>query len=260
MEQPLITVVTASLNSGRTIRLTLESLKQQTFRNFEHIVCDGGSTDDTIRILEEYRKDYPLRWISEPDAGIADALNKGISRSRGAYIICIQADDALIAPTALETACRHLRGERYDICSFAILFNHPHKGFIHMASIRLQWWHRFRNSIRHQGCFVHRRLFERLSGYKTAFAIAADYDFFYRAFRSGASIRYFNQPVSVMGGDGVSADPRFLLKRLEEEQTVQNLNEHNPLWRAAQRFFRLLYIPYKTRRLSQRLNLKERAG
>jgi glycosyltransferase involved in cell wall biosynthesis len=253
MGNPLISIITVTLNAERSLRFTIESIKHQTFSNYEHIVIDGGSTDDTIKVLSTHQNAYPLKWLSEPDAGIADAMNKGINLSRGSYIICIQADDALIAPTALETASKHLQSEIYDICSFAIRFDHPQKGVIQAASIRLPGWYRFRNTIRHQGCFVHRRLYERLSGYKTTFAISADYDFFYRAFRSGASIRYFGQPVSVMGGEGVSSDPRFLLKRLEEEQTVQALNEQNPHWRAAQRVFRRLYVPYKTRRLSRQL-------
>jgi hypothetical protein len=78
-----------------------------------------------------------------------------------------------------------------------------------------------------------------------------DYDFFYRALRYGASLRYFRRPVAVMGREGVSSDPRFLLKRLQEEHTIQMLNEKNPLWRAAQLLFRRLYVPYKTRRFGR---------
>ena len=80
-----------------------------------------------------------------------------------------------------------------------------------------------------------------------------DYDFFYRALQAKASIQYFSRPLALMGGEGVSSDPRFLLKRLQEEQAVQNLNEQNHHWRVAQRMFRRLYIPYKTRWLSREL-------
>jgi glycosyltransferase involved in cell wall biosynthesis len=241
------------MNNGRTIATVLESVRNQTCGGVEHIVIDGGSTDETLEILKRYETQYRLSWISEPDRGLADAMNKGVHAARGRYVIFIHADDALIEPSILECVIKHLEPQRYDICCFPILFKDSNGSVSHASSIRVRWWYRFRNTIRHQGCFVHRRLYERLSGYKTTFAISADYDFFYRAFRSGASIRYFDQPVSVMGGEGVSSDPRFLLKRLEEEQTVQDLNEHNPLWRAAQRVFRRLYIPYKTLRLNRQL-------
>jgi glycosyltransferase involved in cell wall biosynthesis len=250
---PFLSVITASFNYGRAITNTLESVRTQRFKSLEHIVIDGGSTDNTVSILSAYQSMYNLRWVTEKDNGIADALNKGIKLARGTYIIVIHADDALISPNSLESASKHLRSERYDICSFAIRFQHTQKGIIQSAPIKFPGWYRFRNTIRHQGCFVHRRLYERLSGYKTTFAISMDYDFFYRAFRSGARIRYFDQPVALMGGEGVSSDPRFLLKRLEEEQTVQDLNEKNPLWRAAQQVFRRLYVPYKTRSFGRQL-------
>jgi glycosyltransferase involved in cell wall biosynthesis len=255
--RPFFSVVTASLNNGFTIATALESVKNQTCRGVEHIVIDGGSTDETLEILKRYETKYRLRWISEPDRGLADAMNKGVHAARGHYVIFIHTDDALIEPGILEWIYKQLETQKYDICCFPILFKCPDGNVSRAAPIRMRGWHRFRNTIRHQGCFVHRRLHEQIGYFNTTYAICMDYDFFYRALQAGASIRYFDRTVSVMGGKGVSSNPRFLLKRLKEEQTVQELNEQNPLWRAAQRVFRRLYVPYKTRRFGRQLKRRQ---
>jgi glycosyltransferase involved in cell wall biosynthesis len=251
-QRPLISVVTASMNNRLTIADNLQSVRSQTFKSLEHIVVDGGSIDGSVDILKSYEQSYALHWVSEPDGGITDAMNKGIGRSRGTYIIVIHADDALIAPDVLQSVSDYLRGERCDIYSFAIRFCHPYRGIIQVASVRFPGWYRFRNTIRHQGCFIHRRLYVKLSGYRPDYKISADYDFFYRAFQARASIRYFNQPVSVMGGMGVSSDPGFLVQRLREEQRIQRSNESSSAWRVAQRWFHALYVPYKMRVLNRR--------
>ena len=249
--RPFFSVVTASLNRGGSIATALETVKNQTCRDVEHIVIDGGSTDETLEILKRYETQYRLRWISEPDRGLADAMNKGVHAARGRYVIFIHADDALIEPSILEWVYKQLQTQRYDIGCFPILFTAPDGRLRRASPIRMRGWHRFRNTIRHQGCFVHLRLHEQIGYFNTRFSICMDYDFFYRALLFGASLRYFNRPVAVMGREGVSSDPRFLIQRLQEEHRVQELNEKNPLWRAAQKAFRRLYVPYKTRRLGR---------
>jgi len=86
-KRPFFSIVTASLNNASTIRNTLDSIENQVFRECEHIVVDGGSRDDTVAILEEYEGRYDLRSTSESDDGVSDALNKGIQRSNGKYVV-----------------------------------------------------------------------------------------------------------------------------------------------------------------------------
>ena len=82
-KSPFISILTASLNSESTLNKTLESIRDQSFQDLEHIVIDGGSRDETHKILKENEKSYNLIWISEPDHGISDALNKGLQLARG---------------------------------------------------------------------------------------------------------------------------------------------------------------------------------
>ncbi len=93
--RPIISVVTPSLNHGRFLRQTIESVSAQTFRSVEHIVVDGGSTDDTIEILKEFPH---LRWISERDDHVVEAYEKAFAMARGRYIIQCCVSDGFLDP------------------------------------------------------------------------------------------------------------------------------------------------------------------
>lgn len=95
VSQPMISVVTPSLNHGRFLKQTIESVAAQTFRSFEHIVVDGGSTDDTVKILKEFPH---LRWVSERDEHVLEAYQKSLSMARGRYIIQCCVSDGFLDP------------------------------------------------------------------------------------------------------------------------------------------------------------------
>jgi glycosyltransferase involved in cell wall biosynthesis len=96
---PKISIVTAVLNRARSIERTLASVREQEYPNVEHVVVDGGSTDGTLEILE---RSEGIRWISEPDEGLADAMNKGIAMATGDWIGWLNSDDYYL-PGALNT-------------------------------------------------------------------------------------------------------------------------------------------------------------
>ncbi len=93
--EPLVSVITPSLNHAKFLRATIESVATQTFRNFEHVVVDGKSTDGTVEILKEYPH---LKWISEPDDNVLDAYQKALRLARGRYIIQCCVSDGFLAP------------------------------------------------------------------------------------------------------------------------------------------------------------------
>ena len=105
-DDPLVTVVTPSLNQGRFIRETIESVLAQTYPVLEYLVMDGGSTDETVSILREYGD--RLRWVSEPDGGQAAAVNAGWRRGRGSIVAYLNADDTY-RPRAVECAVAAFR-------------------------------------------------------------------------------------------------------------------------------------------------------
>lgn len=108
---PLVSIVTNSFNYGRFIEDTLLSVKNQDYPNIEHIVVDGGSTDNTCDILRKYENQYNLKWVSEPDRGQTHAINKGFRRSKGEIIGWLDADDVYFDKHCIsfvaETFCNH---------------------------------------------------------------------------------------------------------------------------------------------------------
>ena len=245
-ESPFFTILTASLNNRTTIKNTLESIRNQAFRNFEHIVIDGGSKDGTLDIIKEFERTYNLFWASKPDKGISSALNKGLKLAKGKYVLVLHADDCLLSPGILGYVFNLVKDQKFDIYSFPVLKERPDGAHLLYKPIRVLWWHHFKTIFPHQGSFVHQRTFQALGGFRNNFSIAMDYDFFYRALKNNCSIKFEKKPVALMGGAGISSNDFELVKRLREEFQVHRLNEKNPLWRLAQIYFWMLYFPYKT--------------
>jgi len=94
--KPLVSIVTPSYNQGQFIEATLLSVKNQDYPQIEHLVIDGGSSDNTAEILKKYDKEYNLKWISEPDKGQSDAVNKGFERADGQIIGWLNSDDVYV--------------------------------------------------------------------------------------------------------------------------------------------------------------------
>lgn len=242
---PFFTILTASLNSAASIEECLTTTRGQSFRDFEHVVIDGVSKDGTCELLESFSGTYPLRWQSEPDEGIADALNKGLHLARGKYILVLQADDRLLAPDSLEKVHELIQHEPSEFHIFPVIFEHPDKGKVLLKPKPFLWWNHVKFIFCHQGCFTRRDVFERIGEFRTFLSLTFDYDFFYRALMDNCTIRFERFPVTIMGGGGISSRSDYLFKRLTEEYLVQRMNETNPFWHMAQFLFRKCYIPYK---------------
>lgn len=111
--KPLLTIITVVFNGAATLEHTIRSVSEQTYDNVEHIIIDGGSTDATLGILHKYEDNIDY-WVSEKDAGIYDAMNKGIDLASGDYIGMLNSDDYFASPSALEIIASHLRASNVD--------------------------------------------------------------------------------------------------------------------------------------------------
>ncbi|MCJ7547018.1 MAG: glycosyltransferase [Deltaproteobacteria bacterium] len=174
---PLITVVTVVKNGEAFLEETIISVLEQSYKNVEYIVIDGGSTDGTIDIIKKYedRIDY---WVSEPDTGIYDAMNKGIRKASGELINLLNADDYL-EPDAVESIAEKYR----DMDEHGILYGNAY--YIDEAySVKSEYYSFLRPwigmTVNHQSMFVHRCIYDRIGLYDTAYKLCGDYDFFLR--------------------------------------------------------------------------------
>ena len=104
--QPRVSIITPSYNQGEFIEDTILSVKNQDYPNIEHIITDGGSTDNTLEILRKYEGTYNIHWISEPDKGQADAVNKGFAMAKGEIIGWLNSDDVYLYKDTISLVVR----------------------------------------------------------------------------------------------------------------------------------------------------------
>lgn len=239
-----ISIITITLNAERYLEQTIASVVNQTYSNREYIIVDGGSTDGTLDIIKKYESEID-NWISEPDNGIADAMNKGIDLATGDYILFLHSDDYLVNSSVLERASEYL-GDRFDIFFFQVL--HDINGQNQVSSNRsLGWLTNFKMGSCHQGQLCSRKLFQRIGKFDTSFKIDMDYDLILRAYRAGASCNSVNMPLAVMRLIGISSrtDWKSLRERFDEERRVHFKNCTTIWMRLLYIFYWMMYLPYR---------------
>jgi glycosyltransferase len=179
-----ISIITVTFNSAATIADTLDSVAAQRHPDIEHIVIDGGSTDGTQTILAE-RGSRIARWISEPDGGIYDAMNKGLRLATGEYVGFLNGDDALASPDALALIAAAATN-RPDAVFGDLVYVAPSQ-----RSPLVRYWRAgefSRGALRrgwmppHPTLYIHRRAIERVGSFDSRLRIAADYDYMLRLF------------------------------------------------------------------------------
>lgn len=179
-----ISVITATFNSGATLRDTLESVLLQTHNDIEYIIVDGKSKDNTIDIVREYepRFDGHLRWISEPDNGIYDAMNKGINMATGDVIGILNSDDFYASADILSTIAQEI--EKVDAvygdldfvdCENTQRVIRQWRGSQHVPGSFLKGWH-----PAHPTFYVRRKHYEKLCGFDTTLDVSADFELMLR--------------------------------------------------------------------------------
>ncbi|MBQ3601729.1 MAG: glycosyltransferase [Lachnospiraceae bacterium] len=178
MKDIVCSIITVSYNSEKTIKKTIESVLNQSYKGYEYIIIDGNSTDGTVNIIKEYESQFDgrMKWISEPDHGIYDAMNKGIRMASGQLIGIINSDD-FYETDAVEQMVETMSEQPYQILYGAIrtLHNGVEKSISINSHLFLQ-----ESMIGHPACFITKQLYDDLGVYNTQFISAADYDFMLR--------------------------------------------------------------------------------
>ncbi len=175
-----ISIITATFNSGATLRDTFESVLAQTYKDIEYIVVDGKSKDNTIEIIKEYEPKFngSMRWISEPDKGIYDAMNKGIVMATGDVIGILNSDDFYTDTTILEKVAKEI--ENVDAVYGDI--HYVNDGdltkcvrYYSSKSFRL-WKMRLGFMPAHPSFYCRRAVYSRYGLFDTDFKVAADFE------------------------------------------------------------------------------------
>ena len=211
MKHPLISIITVCFNSEKNIKDTIESVLNQSYQNFEYIIIDGGSIDRTLEIVKKYEPKFKgkLRWISEKDEGIYDAMNKGINLAKGELIGIINSDDWYNSK-ALEMIVNNYKKdiEIYygDIYKFDKINNYI---YIRRANGNKLDLIKNKMSILHPSCFASRSWYKKFK-FDETYRIASDYKFILESFINGANFKYIHFPFSFMRSGGISSSQGIL--------------------------------------------------
>lgn len=184
-----ISIITATFNSGKTLRDTLESIRQQTYQDIETIVVDGGSKDNTLDIVREYESLLPgkLRWISEPDKGIYDAMNKGINMATGDIIGILNSDDFYTSDNVLQKVAEEFQKDEaldavYGDIHFVKSENLKKCTRYYSSKLFRPWLLRFGFMPAHPSFYVRREVYEKYGLYDLQYKTSSDFEWMVRLF------------------------------------------------------------------------------
>ena len=222
-----ITIITASYNAVSTIEQTISSVIHQDYPNIEYIIVDGGSTDGTVEIIKKYEH-YGIKWISEPDEGLYDALNKGVQMSTGDYIEIIGADDALNGPHIISRIVDVMAPDTDILCGQELLVSESAKTQRICTNVHARNRREYRGGmVPHAAMFVRRELLLRYP-FDTHYRITADYKFFLQCYYDETiRIQYSDEKVAFFSLSGISS----------------NLNK---CWEENDRIYRELELPFQS--------------
>lgn len=201
-----ITIITITYNSAKTLSDTIDSVLSQEGVELEYLIIDGASTDGTLDVIKKYAaQDVRIRWVSEPDNGIADAFNKGLAMATGNWIGIINSDD-YYAPSALtvvaETVRQHpgiesIHGDllRFDADGQPLFVFKP-------DDLGKTIWHKM--PISHPTTFVALTAYDRVGGFNPELRIGMDHDLILRLYLAGAKFHYVDKVLAHMRSGGVS--------------------------------------------------------
>lgn len=211
-------VITAVRNNKESLSRAVTSLREQSFKDFEHIIVDGASIDGTFELIKDLA-DEKTKWISEPDNGIYDAINKGIKMASGEIVCLLHSDDTFAEPDVLEKAAQIFNDSQPDAVYGDLLYVSSKKKEVNSLNIEdsikvIRWWksgdYNY-NNLRygwmppHPALFVKRQVYENFGMFDTSLKISADYDIILRFFwNKKISAVYLPKVITRMSVGGTS--------------------------------------------------------
>lgn len=202
-----ITIITAAYNAGKTIEQTISSVVHQDYPNIEYIIIDGGSTDETVSVIERYASFYNIIWISEADQGLYDALNKGVRMATGDYVEIIGADDAFVSKGVISRVVSEMEDGTDVFAGQAWFVDEKRKKQAVHSNINMRDPLTYRGGMTpHAAMFVRRELLLR-QPFDTSYRIAADYKFFLQCYyNDNVRIQYSGEMIAFFAMSGVSSN------------------------------------------------------
>lgn len=222
--RPLISIVTACLNSEKTIRNTIESVLNQTYDNYEYVIKDGGSKDSTIEIAKEYEDAFGgrLRIIQQKDSCMYEAMNQGIKSTKGDIIGIINSDDYYSLDTLEQVASLYEEADHELLVVIGDMERVSEKGDL------IHRYHYTQEMVKAKSCFGHpsmfaaRAVYDRIGLYDTSYKLAADGDWQYRAMEDDeVQVVLCPKVFNHMREGGASDNPKYRWLWFKERSRMQ---------------------------------------
>ena len=209
----LFSIITVCFNSGKTIERTLQSILSQTYQDYEYIIVDGGSTDDTLDIVKRYETLFGgrMKWKSEPDSGIFDAFNKGVRRSSATYLWIVNSDD-YAESDALEKVAGMVQGRDIDNLpvisgTMRVFEEKTHKTVFYAKSDVQTCRNKYEKNLMgiiHPATLVPRYVYEKVGLFNPEYRNIGDYEWFHRMYSMDVPIIFTDSVLTNLSNGGTS--------------------------------------------------------
>ena len=219
---PKLSIITVCFNNKEGLERTIKSVIRQTYANYEYIIIDGGSTDGTIDVIKKYNENIAY-WISEPDSGIYNAMNKGIKMAKGEYCYFLNSDDYIATPNTLKKIFEKANEADIIYGNLAIRQGEKLKKVVCFSSKLTGFsFYRTKVAIHHQASLIKRELFLKYGFYREDIKITSDWIFFFETvMQHKVSTQYVNIIFAIFLAGGVSYENDNI--RNKEIQIKQNI-------------------------------------
>ena len=219
---PKLSIITINLNNAKGLQKTIESIFGQSFKDYEYIIIDGGSTDGSVELIRKCENKL-VHWKSERDSGVYNAMNKGIGHANGEYVFFLNSGDTLRSSKTLSQFFEESNGE--DIVYANILVDSGNESKTKSCPAVLTFDFFVRDTLPHQSTILKRKLFEKLGLYNENYKIISDWEFFMKAVcLNQATYKHIDFCASVFHNCGISTDPGNQETLNRERRSVLNQN------------------------------------
>lgn len=206
-----LTIITINYNNAIGLKKTIQSIVEQSFLDFEYIVIDGGSTDESVSIIKENENKIHY-WVSEKDKGIYNAMNKGIEQATSEYVLFVNSGDYLFSNSVIEKSISYLND--IDLITFDLECLSETQKYLFPAPDALKFSNLYFGTLPHPSTFIKRKLFNEIGYYDETLKIVSDWKFFILAlYKFDCSYLKVNQVLTTFCLDGVSSTQDFSQER-----------------------------------------------
>ncbi len=241
-----LSIITINYNNALGLVQTLESVRMQSFADFEHVIVDGGSTDGSAGIIKHYAEEVPyvVNWVSEKDKGIYNAMNKGIGMARGEYLQFLNSGDCLVDTGVIKSVFRNDIVEDIVYGGMLMINGSEKKLIEYPAPEDVDFRYCVEYSLPHGASFIRRKCFDVVGLYNEENKIISDWEWFLLSInRYNLSLRQLDILVLRFDGTGISSINEN--KVLIQEEGKRALQKHFP---------RMIPVLEKLRKMEGELN------